>query len=224
MEETRWNKINCRKSGDEDKPTQRSYVSKLSTGEVAIAFQEIAQEWDGWNWEERNDFLTAYIFGGLDFGEEDYRIFEFLMKHAEPDERSMLPLIVTNHPDKKLVLHFLMDQVREIKPEQIEEGTAPPLCNAYRGMGKLGDSEAIPLLKEKMLELLGYSGIYKKGSFNFVALDLIAVLVALCRLEPREDYIKLLEGLKEHPDEGVAQCATTGLGEVISLVNWEDEE
>jgi hypothetical protein len=214
-EETRWSRRRYRKSEKNGKEIKHiEFTSKFMTGEATITFDEISREWEGWSSIERNDFLLGYMRSMTRNTEEDFKIIEFLMEHAGQSEISMLPLLMRNLPNKKKVLDFLLNQVRETKLEEIENKTKCQLTNFYSAIEDLGDPDAIPVLKEKISEMLENPGLYEKGTpsqFNRVAQDLVTALKALYKMEPKNEYIKLLEGLKLHPSELVSLIAAKAL-------------
>lgn len=203
--ETRWSRIRRRQGN------RFSFLSKFQTDEARITLEEITREWPAWNLEERLDFISAYNCKPS-YEEEEFKIIEFLMKHAGTYELSALPRLVTQLPDKKRALRFILDQIREVKPEEIVRDLDIGVANFYQAAGNLGDREAIPLLKSKISEMLEYPGLFYRVSFC-----LICALEALYKLEPNEEYKRLIEGFKLHPHETVAQIA------VIALENIKRE-
>ena len=213
IRETRWNRIYYIDSG------HNNYIqSKFLTNEAKITFKEIAKEWPAWNSDERNDFILGYI-AKAQLNEEDFKILELLMEQAEPYEIGMLPLMITELPDKKVALEFLSKQILETKPEKINVTNAF-LTNFYQAIGILGNPEAIPLLKNKISEMLECPALYEVHDyFDDIARVCIVALVALWKLDPKDDYIKLLEGFKSHPSKDIAQWAANNLEEILPKSN-----
>lgn len=59
-----------------------------------------------------------------------------------------------------------------------------------------------------------HDGLYTKGRYmypgffeNHIARDFIIALTALCRLEQKEEYMKLLQGFVSHPNKIIALMA-----------------
>lgn len=222
MRETRWNKIIEGKSIEEGFTAPAiSYLSKFLIHKATITFEEIEREWANWDEKERWDFLSAYM-EKHPVDEEDFRIIEYIMEHAGPWEVCVLPQIVNKLPDKKRVLRYLLERIDEVNPEEIAYWTGWSMGNFYVQIENMGDPEAIPVLKKKISEMLDYPGLYEKGHhiqggyYNKVAIEFIDALEALCKLEPRDDYRKLLEGFKMHPNENVARSATKAL----TAIRW----
>ncbi len=137
--------------------------------------------------------------------------------------------LVKKLPDQKRVLRFFLDQVREIKLEEVDNMTIIPFNDVFWAIEELGDPEAITLLKEKIEEMLDYQGLYKKeGSvtkgFNPVAYQFVSALAALYKLEFRKDYIRLLEGFELHPNVDVASLAERSNKKVKSFMDGKNEE
>jgi len=191
--ETRWNKIR--------------YISKFFTNEAAITLEEIIREWPKWSEEERCDFIFAFIVKNP-ITEEDVRIIEFLLLENNSDCKGLLPFIFTNFPDPKQVSEFIERQIRRTRLKETNT-TFHLLPKFYEALETFGNSETIPLLKEKITEMLECQSLYEKGcGTNFVAEACVAALKALYKLEPKDEYRRLLEGFKLHPNNEVVYLAS----------------
>jgi hypothetical protein len=203
--EMRWRRLRCNETGDE-----LISISKFSTDETTITLEEIIREWPAWSREERLDFIDGY-YGKDPKDEEDLGIIEYLLGNAGSLQiMSNLPSLITQLSDKRRALRILIKEVRETKLEEICEadGLKAALSNFYQAIGILGDHGAIPLMKEKITEMLEFPGLCEEGAgCNPIALAFIYALQALCRLEPRDDYKRLLEGFRLHPNMAVAEAA-----------------
>jgi hypothetical protein len=220
MRETRWHIMIEGKSITGEYPAISS-LSKFFDNKATISYEEIEREWASWDEIERQDFLFAYMRGHI-MNEEDFRIIEFIMEHAGPCEVCVLPQLVSLLPDKKRVLRYLLERIDEANPEEIASGASMSMGNFYMQIENMGESEAIPVLKKKISKMLEYLGLHEEGHHiqgvhsREVAIDLIWALRALCSLEPRDDYRKLLEGFKQHPNEDIARSATSAMRELYS--------
>lgn len=210
--ETRWNRIRYGQG------KWLSSVSKFQTNEATISIDEIARDWPGWNDEERFDFISAYQ-RKPSYDDEDIRIIKFLMENAGPLHMSMMAMRLTMLPDKKQVSNYLMRQIIQMKTDDMLLG------NFYQAIGAIGEEAAIPLLKERVHEMLNNPELYEKGgSSNELAGLCISAVAALYRLERNEEYKRLLEGFKLHPNELVAQHAAAILDQTIYFMNREYEK
>ena len=237
-EETRWGRSSEKNESSESGMNliRIRSTSKFSTGEASITFEEIAREWESWDKGARLDFVLGYS-RKRPLDEEDLKILEYLVEHVGPDEIevNMLSLLMAKLPDlpgRKKVLRFIITQIRDVNPEKIDEGGKNVMHAIawYEALGKLGDPGALPFLKEKIAEMLEYPGLYAEwrhvqykeaegipeASYNYVATIFVTALTALCRLEPRDDFRKLLEGFTLHPDRGIRSLAEHSLRELDS--------
>jgi hypothetical protein len=136
--ETRWNTIR--------------YISKFCTHEATVTLEDIIREWPQWSDEERSDFICAFIMKKL-ITEEDIRIIEFLLLEKNSDCKGLLPFIFTHFPDQKQAVEFIERQIRRTRLEETTT-TFHLLSSFYNALETLGNSDTVPLLKEKITEML----------------------------------------------------------------------
>jgi|GEM_PF-2128409 len=204
--ETDWYKMKSVEMRDDQHKSSHTEITDMR-------FEEIVTKWVNLSKEERACFIFRYN-DNIPLGNEDVRVIEFLIANATPVESCALPSMIIRLTDKKLALKLLQESLNRIRLEDIEKGETAGDSH-YRAMAYLHDPDAIWFLKTRLSAMFEYEGLYGKGHYysypggfvNYFALDFISALMALCRLEPKEENKKLLKGFAFHPNETIAKIA-----------------
>jgi len=178
----------------------------------AMSLEEIKLKWPDMNRVERIRFMSTYEMG-LKEDDEDRRIIEFLMDFDDPAASHLLLWMIMGLKDRKAALRLLTASLKRDSMDDVEKGAAYFLTH-YKALEHLHDIDAAPFLKARLSEMFVRDGLYKKGFsrypgvfVNHLALDFVYALKALCVIEPKEEYVKLLGGFGSHPSEDVAIAA-----------------
>jgi hypothetical protein len=226
MNDTRWFKVVNNDSG------RSSYESKFLTNDVLITSEDIEKEWPLWNNHERHEFISAYSQKRI-LNEEDFEIFEFLMEHAHISYQFILYDNLKELPDKRRTLNLLKKLINDVKFDEYNNVSQSqtmfyrsiigPLHFLYDTLGLLGDLDAIPFIKEKVAAMMRHQEFYKSGDLsNGIVFICIKALEALCRLEPSNEYAKLLEGFHNHPDYSNSSYAREVFSSLFGKTSTDD--
>lgn len=179
---------------------------------VSMSLEEIKKKWPEMRKAEQIYFMSRYEVG-LKSEDEDMDLIEFLMENVTPDEACLLPSMIMKLADRKSALRLIVESLSRISIEDVEAGEVSCM-NHYLALEQLNDPYGKAALRSRLSEMFASPGLYTKGLnkypgifINYIAMDFVYALVLLCRMERKDEYIKLLGGFESHPNEDVARTA-----------------
>jgi hypothetical protein len=176
-------------------PYPEVYESKFGTGELSLAFDEFAHEWEKWNHSERVAFARAYN-SKTQISSEDENILEFVAKEGDEQIWGNLALCFARHPNKEWALRFLLDRLTSATEVR---------ANFFQALGELGHSGAIPQLKSLHDQLMA---AVVGGASGSVIREFLWCCSALVKLAGPEPYTSEIRRFASHSEAGIRKLAS----------------
>jgi len=191
VHETKWSRTY------EVEPGYYAYESKFEADDLSVDLSDVSSGWDSWSESEKLDFAKAFQEKArMTAGDE--QVLEFLMRHGDASVLSSIANCLTRHPDKAILLPFLL--------AQLESGSEPK-ANFLQALGTLGDRSAVPSI-EAFHNRLG-ADIKRAGKElnEWLVLDFFASCAALDKLEGTTIHRDDIKPFLSHPTESIAALA-----------------
>lgn len=191
VHETKWSRTY------EVEPGYYAYESKFEADDLSVALSEVSSGWDSWTDTEKLDFAKAFEAKTL-ITVPDEQVLEFLMTHGDERVLSSIAICLTRHPNKAIVLHFLL--------AQLESGSEPK-ANFLQALNMLGDRAAVPSIKALHDHLAVELKRAGKDPNGFLITDFFASCAAIDRLEGTTTYRAEIEPFLSHPNGSIGAMA-----------------
>lgn len=175
------------------------YESKLLHGSVPV--ESIIKRWGSLTAEEKWEIaLGLQLRATLE--PHVVPLVDYLLEKGDLVVRSTLAPLLTMHPRRQEIVHFLISQVRNEMSHR---------ANYFQSLALIGDTKAVPALTEIHEQMQKtVNEVYANLSVE-QASDFIACSEALWKLTRLEQFRAPIEKLATHPNAAVRNMASVSI-------------
>jgi hypothetical protein len=172
-------------------------VSKFLTDQIEISAEEFKKGWLAWSESQQLAFVRA--FGRkLSYSREDERLLDFLMNADNERILESIAISLTRHSDKERICDFLI--------HCLHAGSGPK-ANYAHALGMLGDSRAIPSLRDLHNRLAENIRDKHDDADEGAVLDFVSCCSALRKIEGSSIYEDEIRSFLDHPSQVIRNFA-----------------